>query len=186
MSLPPVSHGHAVSTARLAARQNTLHTAQVPSMAVCVNVRLGTSVTAVPGLPWWGAGSVPALLIFAAASCPAGLGAYPRPAGWCRHILAGLLVLDFAWCHLHRAHCQPTCKYLTGRIWMATAALVILLPLFVMADPGEGAVKAIIILQNIVLGGFLAMLFWIFRSAPLVSGACQMSCSSVAPPICFA
>ena len=46
---------------------------------------------------------------------------------------------------------------------MAAAALVILLPLFVMADPGEGAVKAIIIMQNIVLGGFLAMLFWIFR-----------------------
>ena len=46
---------------------------------------------------------------------------------------------------------------------VTAAALVILLPLFVMADPGEGAVRIIIIMQNVVLGGFLAMLFWIFR-----------------------
>ena len=86
----------------------------------------------------------------------------PTPAGWCsRHLWHG------GWCctvsGVTHAHCQPTCNHLKAKLWVGAAALVILLPLFVMADPGEGAVKAVIILQNIVLGGFLAMLFWIFR-----------------------
>ena len=84
-------------------------------------------------------------------------------AGWCsRHMwwgcFAGLCLVSPAPCTLS-AHLQTP----ESQFQVAAAALVILLPLFVMADPGEGAVKAIIILQNIVLGGFLAMLFWIFR-----------------------
>ena len=141
----------------------TLHIAQVPTMVVCVDVRLSTSVAAVPVLPWWRAGSISALLILPPVSCPAGLAACPGHWLVQQAHLAGLPVLDSVWCHLHRGHHQPTCKHLRANLRTAAAALVILLPLFVMADPGEGAVKAIIILQNIVLGGFLAMLFWIFR-----------------------
>jgi hypothetical protein len=45
---------------------------------------------------------------------------------------------------------------------IATAA-VILLPVFVMVEPGDSALRAILIGQNIVLWCFLAALAWIFR-----------------------
>ena len=50
--------------------------------------------------------------------------------------------------------------------YVIATALVVLLPIFVTSAPGEEAVRAVLIMQNVVLFLFMAGLAWIFRWSP--------------------
>lgn len=47
--------------------------------------------------------------------------------------------------------------------YVVATALVVLLPIFVTSAPGEQAIKVVLIMQNVVLFGFMGGLAWIFR-----------------------
>lgn len=104
-------HGPCRQHEEAGSQAETPHIATVPSMVACVDVGLSTSFAAVPALPWLGAGSITTLLIPPIMSCLAGLaaclGRQAGAAGTC----GGAALLDFVWCHPHRALCQPTCKH---------------------------------------------------------------------------
>ena len=152
-------HGPCSQHEEAGSQAETPHIATVPSMVACAEHILCSSPCAALVGSWqhYNPADPSHHVLLSRIGCLSG------PAGWCsRHMwwgcFAGLCLVSPAPCTLS-AHLQTP----ESQFQVAAAALVILLPLFVMADPGEGAVKAIIILQNIVLGGFLAMLFWIFR-----------------------
>lgn len=47
--------------------------------------------------------------------------------------------------------------------YVVATALVVLLPIFVTSAPGEQAIKVVLVMQNVVLFGFMSGLAWIFR-----------------------
>ena len=51
--------------------------------------------------------------------------------------------------------------------YVVATALVVLLPIFVTSQPGEEAIRVVLVMQNVVLFVFMGGLAWIFRCRPL-------------------
>lgn len=67
--------------------------------------------------------------------------------------------------------------------YVISTAVVLLLPAFVSNQPGEEAVRVVLIGQNLVLWVFMGSLAWIFRCAPPLWATPHPFAFPWAPPV---